>query len=96
MILKIEIRNKGHAQWHVEYVAGIDYYKQPIEISESDIKDVSFDLNLLSKLEDWDFEKDLYRFNQIKVVNTDKVIIFDTIAYLCNDDGKTVDRIYGQ
>ena len=95
MILKIEIQNEVGDSWKLLQVDGIDYLKNPITCKNP--LDICADIKLLSKLEGWDFRND-YSYNIIKYTlgGTVKSIAFDTVAYLCNDAGKTVDKIEGQ
>jgi len=104
MILKIE-RYYGPAKddpdcwWMLDDIRKISHYKYKNHPFNQDFSDIDADIFLL------DYEEYLKKMNNgqpsrdvIKLVcrvsnGNEFIVLFDTIAYLCNDEGKTIEKL---
>jgi len=81
MILKVEVR------------------EQESNKLKDDALEISASHKLLSKLNGWDFDRGPYKYNKVmfktRIDAAESELVFDTVAFLCNDTGKTIEKITG-
>lgn len=95
MILKIARYKDNRDWWIIDGIKRINY-----GLEEVKRKDIRIDPDILIE----DFYENISTFEENQTISTicmtcrmaddeEKYIEFDTIAYLCNDEGKTIEKI---
>lgn len=96
MILKVKVNYEDRDWWILDDIRRVVVSKQIFShlSKEEHIKSVSKDIDicLLSNSNDKKGVKYI-RLSCRKTNGEEFLVIFDTVAYLCNDEGKTVEKI---
>lgn len=98
MIIKIRDRSNGRDFWLYDKIARIVLYDIFYHPVGSDFSDEEADLVISNHSNNGDYKVDSNsRFGKITARfdnNNEMCIIFDTVMYVMNDEGQTIDTIY--
>ena len=100
MILKIERRNESQKWWILDDIRKVSV-SETLSFSREDFKEckckTEADICILDNFFNSDQEPtDMFLYIRLicRLSNgTEFSVVFDTIAYLCNDSGKTIEKI---
>ena len=104
MILKIKREREYQDWWILDDIRKVSVSRQKFQYREANFSDVDYDIFLLDNMmTDGDKmtdssaslpEKFAYKELICRTTKGDEFsIAFDTLAYLCNDEGKTIEKI---
>jgi hypothetical protein len=91
MIIKIKADDKYHI---FDNVSKVDYYIKSRQSSDGNIvEQIKDDESVTVKTSS---ERDMVKYNWISFEDQNgnkQSVVFDTVAYICNDNGKTIEII---